>query len=564
MIYKIGKISIFIEFLLITGFYAQTLTQQTCNGFPGLCTKRYNEIVQITTHNAASTVDPQGAFPNIPSLVQDQDLSIEQQLNAGVRSFEFHIHYDYVNPLGYYTDMLNKAHQDVTSRLNAALDRVKSSHAADFQKIANATAEVNKWQSSIDDLNRQIRDLDNWWNSLPKFSLTGDSQTVRAIDYGTRKGAFEASVRTAQGFKDAAVGVLNAAKTTWENLIKADPEVAKLQAELLGIDAALKITTAGGPQISMQQYFVCHGLPKADLYAAVNSPDDLLRYAPEQVKSALRPFAQKLIDTAKTILKAGFGQTPTEGASGIIPYTACLLDSSRRTLQKLLTQFNQWLDAHPNEVVTLYMYDFAGNNNMLAQAFTNSGILKYAHVQDKNGLWPTLAEMISNKKRLVVFKDSPAAPELPWVHDTRFFFPWGTKFGYKSPSDIINEGDNLANILPADALQKLQLPDKGEGVKNKLFYFTHSTTPGIAGTKEDAAQVNAKNVLLPRLIKLANALNHVPNFPSVDFFEQPNYESLDAANQFNGVGKYAGKPAWQPKPTAPRQDMAPSLFSGVR
>jgi|GEM_PF-862394 len=51
-----------------------------CNGFAGLCDKRYNEIAYVTTHNSMSNSDDEWIAPN-------QIHNIETQLTDGVRGF---------------------------------------------------------------------------------------------------------------------------------------------------------------------------------------------------------------------------------------------------------------------------------------------------------------------------------------------------------------------------------------------------------------------------------------------------------------------------------------------
>ena len=535
-----------------------------CNGYTELCNKRYNDIAYIEAHNATSTVDPHSLIPNAPSVVQNQDISIEEQLNLGIRSFEFHVHLDYVNLLGYYNDLIRVAQKDTDAAINAALARVQQAHAADFKKLTDARTEVAKWQSSIDDLRKQITDLDNWWNSLPDFSVTGDSKALRALDYGARKGAFETAVASAEKFKDAAITILNTANALWQQLIQADPELIKLRTQQTALSGALSLTTIGGQAATTKQIFMCHGLPKSDLYSVLQSPDDILKDAPEQVKVALRPFLQTIMDRVKNAAKMAIGDPAQEG--GAFPYSACLIDTGRRTLEGFLVQIKQWLDTHPNDVITLFVNDFVNNNDLLAVPFTNSGILNYAYRQDPSKLWPTIGQLIQAKKRLIILKDDPVDPtKYPWINRSKDFAILDTKFGYTSIEQITNEGPGLENILTDGAIAKLNqinackqaaatptTPVSPECqallLKNKIFRFTHNVTVGLAGDKNAATVVNSKNILLPRLVKIAKGINQAPNFASLDFVQVPDKQAIDAVNQFNGVGPYAGKPAWQPAP----------------
>lgn len=88
-------------------------------------------------------------------------------------------------------------------------------------------------------------------------------------------------------------------------------------------------------------------------------------------------------------------------------HTSCLLEDAG-PLKSFLTTIKKWLDANPNEVVTLLLTN--GDSVSITEfgdTFSSSGITKYAYVPSKIPLpigdWPTLSDLISSGKRLVVF-----------------------------------------------------------------------------------------------------------------------------------------------------------------
>ncbi|KAJ5964844.1 uncharacterized protein N7479_004720 [Penicillium vulpinum] len=90
-------------------------------------------------------------------------------------------------------------------------------------------------------------------------------------------------------------------------------------------------------------------------------------------------------------------------------HTSCLLEDAG-PLNSFLTTIKNWLDAHPNEVITLLLTN--GDSVSITEfgdTFSSSGISHYAYVPPANplpiGKWPTLGDMISSGKRLVVFLD---------------------------------------------------------------------------------------------------------------------------------------------------------------
>ncbi|KAG0161506.1 hypothetical protein PDIDSM_9040 [Penicillium digitatum] len=90
-------------------------------------------------------------------------------------------------------------------------------------------------------------------------------------------------------------------------------------------------------------------------------------------------------------------------------HTSCLLENAG-SLKLYLTTIKNWLDVNPNEVVTLLLTN--GDSVAITEfgdTLSSSGISNYAYVPSANPLpianWPTLSDMISSGKRLVVFLD---------------------------------------------------------------------------------------------------------------------------------------------------------------
>lgn len=88
-------------------------------------------------------------------------------------------------------------------------------------------------------------------------------------------------------------------------------------------------------------------------------------------------------------------------------HTSCLLKDSG-TVQKYLEDVKRWMDAHPNEVVTLLITNPRGAKVQdFANAFAAAKMDGMAFVPREKTLkldqWPTLGELISSGKRLVVF-----------------------------------------------------------------------------------------------------------------------------------------------------------------
>jgi hypothetical protein len=87
-------------------------------------------------------------------------------------------------------------------------------------------------------------------------------------------------------------------------------------------------------------------------------------------------------------------------------HTSCFEEDSGELVTYLGT-ISTWMDANPNEVITLLLTNGDGiAMSTFALAFESSGLAKYAYAPTtKLALadWPTLQELISANTRLVTF-----------------------------------------------------------------------------------------------------------------------------------------------------------------
>jgi hypothetical protein len=103
------------------------------------------------------------------------------------------------------------------------------------------------------------------------------------------------------------------------------------------------------------------------------------------------------------------GQTHMNGDTLDLCHTSCLLEDAG-SLEDFLGEVKTWMDANPNEVITLLITngDNVGIGNF-SDAFTASGITQYAFVPQGSpsvlGIsdWPTLQDLITAGTRLVAF-----------------------------------------------------------------------------------------------------------------------------------------------------------------
>jgi hypothetical protein len=66
--------------------FRPTHHERTCNGFAQLCDRHYNDVVQAATHNSMSN-------PDVVQFWPEQDSTIREQLDAGIRTLLIDSHY---------------------------------------------------------------------------------------------------------------------------------------------------------------------------------------------------------------------------------------------------------------------------------------------------------------------------------------------------------------------------------------------------------------------------------------------------------------------------------------
>jgi hypothetical protein len=178
----------------------------------------------------------------------------------------------------------------------------------------------------------------------------------------------------------------------------------------------------------------------------------------------------------------------------------------------LLNDIKTFLDQHPNEVVTIIFESYITSAQTEA-VFQQAGLLPYCHVQNIAQPWPTLGAMIQANTRLVVMTDANDTQGHPWLHHV-----WDhaveTHFTAYSRADFscdFNRGDSA----------------------NALFILNHFITqdPLGYGLPDSAAAINARTYLQSRAMGCWVATGKLPNFLTVDFYDQGDvFEVANAVN----------------------------------
>ncbi|KAH8550188.1 PLC-like phosphodiesterase [Umbelopsis sp. PMI_123] len=216
-------------------------------------------------------------------------------------------------------------------------------------------------------------------------------------------------------------------------------------------------------------------------------------------------------------------------------HTSCtLLDDG--TASNTLAIIATWLEANPNEVVTI-MWNNLGNFNISAfeSAYSNGGnIMNYVYTQPVGSFsWPTLQSMISSGKRLVNFIDTGAdQTTVPWLM---------AEFNYvfETPYDNQNLTAFTCTIgRPTNPAS----PDSMMYVMNHFLYgVVNIGSTVIEVPQPDTANVTNGQSLQTQATQCTSTFGRQPNFIEVDFYEQGEcFQVVDSLNNVAYVSKALG------------------------
>jgi hypothetical protein len=175
-----------------------------------------------------------------------------------------------------------------------------------------------------------------------------------------------------------------------------------------------------------------------------------------------------------------------------------------------LGEIRDFLEANPNEVVTLFIDNRVGAG-VVAQELDDAGLLQFTHVL-QSGVWPTLRELIDSGRRLVVFvEDADGAP--PELHPAADWIA-RTRADYREPGDFDCTLEPAGNPLSLVQHVLVGPASDGEGGQGG------QGGQGAAHPSEGRAKtVNRNPVLIDRLRTCERLNGSAPSFVAVDFYD---------------------------------------------
>ncbi len=183
-------------------------------------------------------------------------------------------------------------------------------------------------------------------------------------------------------------------------------------------------------------------------------------------------------------------------------------------LTDVLTEIRLFLDANPNEIVTIILECYV-SSNAYEQDMITSGLLPYVYTHT-GGQWPTLQEMINANERLVILSDADdAAPGQEWYH-----YVWD--YAVETHYSVYSSDGFTCDFNRGDSI-------------NDLFILNHFITDQTLGVGwEDSALIANSNPFFTLRAQTCQQLKQkFPNFPTVDFYEVG--DALQVVDILNGI-----------------------------
>ncbi|EAU92752.2 hypothetical protein CC1G_01797 [Coprinopsis cinerea okayama7 len=250
-------------------------------------------------------------------------------------------------------------------------------------------------------------------------------------------------------------------------------------------------------------------------------------------------FTQQLNDGVRML------QMQAHDESGVIKlcHTDCRLYDGG-TLENYLRTVKTWLDANPNEVLSLLIVN---SDNVpaarYAEVYANTGMDVVSYSPPTSPLpaleWPTLGSLIGSGQRVITFLSTTANPEIPYLID-QFPNVWETKFNVVDQSNFDCQVDR----------------SRGDP-STSLFLINHYLDKLVLGQPvPDLDKLDATNAVsgfgsLGAHVETCRAVQgRPPNFLLVDFYEYGGGSVFEVAAQINGVPYNPATPVASPRPTA--------------
>jgi hypothetical protein len=202
-----------------------------------------------------------------------------------------------------------------------------------------------------------------------------------------------------------------------------------------------------------------------------------------------------------------FGSDPAEAARVYVTHNSDLKGAlGTEPLEDVLGQVRAFLEANPNEIVTL-LAESTVTPAEVAETFQLAGLVPYLYTHDKTVGWPTLRHMIASGTRLVVFNDSQDASRPTWQH-----YMWN--FIVDTDYNITDKSQFSCKFYRGQPANDLYFINQ--------FIYKDLGSGVLIPDKTNAGVANDETFAFERSVGCWREMNRIPNFVYVDWFGQGN------------------------------------------
>jgi hypothetical protein len=224
-----------------------------------------------------------------------------------------------------------------------------------------------------------------------------------------------------------------------------------------------------------------------------------------KVRKELSPEALRTAE--RLVGRAGLGK-PVGERRPYLCHTLCELGSE--PLDEQFELFRRFLDAHPNQVVILFIEPYVPVD-VVEDSLARTGLLSEAAEIDRDQPLPTLGRLIRDKTRLVVLAEQDGGTR-PWYLDG-FSFVQDTPLGATRPSQLRCR--------------------RFRGNADSPLYLVNHWIPPFPPSVRSNERISG-SFLRRRLERCQRRRGLVPNLVAVDFHERSGV--VEVADQLNARG----------------------------
>lgn len=224
----------------------------------------------------------------------------------------------------------------------------------------------------------------------------------------------------------------------------------------------------------------------------------------------LETYGPEIVASIRRTVDRVRGERGTGPVEPYFCHTVCELGASR--VLDEMRALRAWLDAHPREVVVLFIQD-AVTPEDTAEVLTQAGIAELAITYAAGQPWPTLRQLVDSGRRvLVLLENRGGGAAHPWLHQG-FDLVQDTQYTFATEADFTCT------------------PNRGRA-DSPLFAINHWLA-SFSRLVSNAERVNAYAVLAERVDDCVAERGRIPNLIAVNWYDRGDL--FRVVDELNGV-----------------------------